>query len=530
MKRWNGWGDDNTGYPLPQPAQAYLEQKLGRGSAPPDVALETAVRRVPAARLPGHPLITTDPVDRLLHAAGQSLGDWINLRGGTVPCFPDGVAYPLTEDDVRQLLAYAQKTGAMVIPYGGGTSVVGHLSAPEGDRPVLTVDMGRMNGLIELDQDNHLADFQAGVRGPDLEAALRARGFTLGHYPQSFEYSTLGGWVATRSAGQLSLAYGRIERLFAGGRVQTPEGDLELPAFPASAAGPDLRDFILGSEGKVGIISRAAVRVSALPERETFLAAFFPGPDSGMAAVRALARSSMPLAMLRLSLPEETATNLALAGSGRLIDLLNRYLAWRGAGPDKCMLLYGAVGGGKEVNRAMRRAAGIIKEHGGVPVGARPGHEWRKNRFRVPYLRNVLWEKGYAVDTLETATTWSRVEQTVAAIETALRDGLKESGEQVHVFTHLSHVYPQGSSIYTSYLFRIDADPGETMRRWQLLKGAASRAIVRCGGTISHQHGVGLDHRSYLAAEKGTLGLEMIRSVCKTADPAGIMNPGKLVP
>ena len=196
------------------------------------------------------------------------------------------------------------------------------------------------------------------------------------------------------------------------------------------------------------------------------------------------------------------------------------------------MLLYGAVGSGKEVDRALRRATGIIKEYKGLPVGAKPGQEWQKNRFRVPYLRNVLWEKGYAVDTLETATTWRRVEQTVTAVETALRGGLKASGEsreKVHVFTHLSHVYPQGSSIYITYLFRIAASPGETMRRWRLLKGAASQAIVSCGGTISHQHGVGLDHRPYLGAEKGTLGLELIRSICKTTDPAGMMNPGKLV-
>ena len=530
MKRWNGWGDEAIDYPLPQSALKYLEQKLGPGSSFTDAAREKVLQRVTASRLPGHPLVTTDPLKRLLHSAGHSLGDWINLRGGMVPSFPDGVAYPLDDEDVRQVLDFAQKAGAIVIPYGGGTSVVGHLSAPEGEQPVLTVDLGRMNGLIELDQDNHLAEFQAGVRGPDLEAALRVQGFTLGHYPQSFEYSTLGGWVATRSAGQFSLGYGRIEHLFAGGIVHTPEDKLELPPFPASAAGPDLRDFILGSEGKVGIISRAVVRVTPVPEKETFLAAFFSGPDQAIAAVRTLARSSIPLAMLRLSLPEETATNLALAGSGRLIDLLNRYLVFRGAGEAKCMLLYGAVGSRKEVKRSLRLASRIIKEYKGVPVGAMPGREWQKNRFRVPYLRNTLWEKGYAVDTLETATTWRRVEQTVKEVETALRNGLKENGEKVHVFTHLSHVYPQGSSIYTTYLFRISANPAETMRRWQVLKKAASQAIVRCRGTISHQHGVGLDHRAYLGAEKGTLGLELIRSVCKAADPAGIMNPGKLVP
>jgi len=484
---------------------------------------------VPPSRLPVHPLISADELVRLRHCAGHSLQDWINLRSGTVSTFPDGVAYPSSGEDVEEILRFAQSTGSTIIPYGGGTSVVGHLSAPDGNRPVITVDMRRMNALLRIDPEGCLATFQAGVRGPDLEAALRAHGFTLGHYPQSFEYSTLGGWVATRSAGQLSMGYGRIERLFVGGAVATPVGRLDLPVLPASAAGPDIKEFILGSEGRLGIITLATVRITPLPQEEVFHAAFFPGQGQAIQAVRELVQSNVPLAMVRLSLPRETTTNLTLAGHSKMISLLKRWLSIRGVGEDKCMIIYGASGSRKKNRWALARALEIIKRHRGVPVGARPGKEWHKNRFRAPYLRNSLWERGYAVDTLETATTWNRVPGTVEAIESSLGSGLQETGEKVHVFTHLSHVYPHGSSIYTTYLYRLAASPEETVRRWRILKGAASAAIVKCGGTISHQHGVGIDHLPQLEAEKGHLGIRMIGSLCQSLDPEGIMNPGKLV-
>ncbi len=529
MRRWNGWGDEAVYLPLPPAAAEFLAKELGPGIRPRDASFDESVAAVPSTRLPAHPLVGTGPAERLLHSFGQSLFDWINIRSGLVPFFPDGVAYPASGEDVGEILRYAKNTGAIVIPYGGGTSVVGHLAAPAGVCPVLTVDMTRMNRLVRIDPGGCLATFQAGVRGPDLEAALRAHGFTLGHFPQSFEYSTLGGWVATRSAGQLSLGYGKIERLFAGGAVETPAGRLDLPLHPASAAGPDLRECVLGSEGRLGIITSATVRISPLPREEIFHAAFLPGPDRAVAAVRQMAQSSLPLAMARLSLAEETRTNLILAGRSKLIGLLSRWLSFRGVKGDKCMLIYGAVGSAKKVRWTLRQASEIIRQHRGVIVGERPGREWFKNRFKAPYLRNSLWEAGYAVDTLETATTWDRVHQTVAAIEKALRSGLSDIGEKVHLLTHLSHVYPHGSSIYITYLYRADASPAETSRRWKTLKGAASDAIVRLGGTISHQHGVGLDHLPYLEAEKGGLGMKIIRSICGALDPEGMMNPGKLL-
>ncbi|MBA3530724.1 MAG: FAD-binding oxidoreductase [Ardenticatenales bacterium] len=530
MRRWNGWGDDHTVSHLPAAAAGFLAERVGSGKPPEDITLAEVVAAVSPSRLPAHALVSQEPASRVLHARGQSLPDWIALRSGQIAAFPDGVAYPTNDSEVSALIHYAAEVGARLIPYGGGTSVVGHINPQPGDAPVLTVDLRRLNQLHRFNVTSLLATFGAGVVGPDLEAQLRARGYTLGHFPQSFEYSTLGGWVATRSSGQQSLRYGRIEELFAGGRVESPAGTLEMPPFPASAAGPDLRQVILGSEGRMGIITEATVRVVPLPEEESFHALFFPDWGRGQTAVRAIAQAQLPLSMMRLSTPNETTTNLALAGHPRLLGLFQQVLGMRGAGEDKSMAILGFTGSRREMAWARKEALALARAQGGIAVGTLFGSQWKKNRFRAPYLRNTLWEMGYAVDTLETATTWDKVPGTVDAIEQAIRSALTEWGERVHVFTHLSHLYPTGSSIYTTYLFRLASTPEETLRRWQALKGTASRALVACGATISHQHGVGVDHAPYVGAEKGALGLSAVATLCQHFDPKGMMNPAVLLP
>jgi alkyldihydroxyacetonephosphate synthase len=529
MRRWNGWGDDTIDYALHEGPLRFLQDLVGAGMRPHDVTLGEVVASVPPSRLPTHPLVGTDAADRVRHARGQSLPDWIALRSGRIAAFPDGVAYPTTDGQVRDLIRYAMEAGARLIPYGGGTSVVGHINALPGDAPILTVDLGRLNSLRRFDDTSQLATFGAGIMGPDLEAQLRARGCTLGHFPQSFELSTLGGWIVTRSSGQQSLGYGRIEKLFAGGRLESPAGTLELPPFPASAAGPDLREAVLGSEGRLGILTEATVRAAPLPETEAFHGVFFPDLNGGQATVREIMQARLPVSMLRLSTAVETQTTLALAGRERLIGALERLLSLRGVGDDKCLLILGFTGREAIAKAARKEALGIAGDHGGVHVGRTFGDEWHKSRFRTPYLRNTLWELGYAIDTLETATDWASIPAMIEAVEAALHSGLAEIGERVHVFTHLSHLYPYGSSIYTTYLYRIAPDPDETLRRWQVLKAAASQAIVAYGGTISHQHGVGTDHLPYLAGEKGPLGMAAIGDLCRRFDPEGVMNPGKLI-
>jgi len=530
MRRWNGWGDEAVYLKLPETGRELLHGLLGQGKIQPDIALEKLIDQVSDSRLPRHPLICTEPKIRIDHAHGQSLPDWIGMRGGTLDRFPDGVARPESVQQAQELLIFCQKNNIVVIPYGGGTSVVGHLQVPQEDRPVLTLSLAALNRLIEITPSSRLATFESGALGSDIETRLRQHGFTLGHYPQSFEYSSLGGWIATRSSGQQSSYYGRIEQLFAGGELITPVGTLNLSPLPASAAGPDLRHIVLGSEGRLGVLTRVAVRISPIPERDEVHGVFFPAWQDAESAVQALAGTGMRYSMIRLSNPAETRTSLALAGQAKKITLLKRFLRLRGIPPSgACMCLIGFTGSQRQVRAIKWESLSIIRKHKWVSTGKALGDVWKKNRFRAPYLRNTLWDMGYAVDTLETAVLWDRVTDTMAAIEKAIGESLAAWNETAHVFSHLSHVYATGSSIYTTVVFRLANSPQETLDRWQAVKRAGSQAIVQAGGTISHQHGVGVDHRSYLANEKGTVGMMALKQLCVHLDPDNRMNPTKLV-
>jgi alkyldihydroxyacetonephosphate synthase len=528
MKRWNGWGNVNTIYPLPPSALAYLTGRLGPLDPQPDAAKETLLAEVPASRLPAHPLVDESAETRLTHARGHSMPDWIALRTGRVPVFPDGVACPTNEEEVRTLLAYAPQAGATLIPYGGGTSVVGHINPIQGDAPVLTLSLERMTRLLDLDETSRIATFDAGVAGPDLEEQLQAHGYTLGHFPQSFEYSTLGGWIATRSSGQQSYHYGRIEQLFAGGHVETPRGSLDLPHFPASGAGPDLREFVLGSEGRLGIITQAKVRVRRVPEAESFYGIFFPSWEQGVEAVRTIVQNELPVSMLRLSNPLETETTLILSGKS-WVGLADRGLRVIGYGEGRCLLIFCVTGPLSLLRRTRSEVSAVSRRHGGLFVGTIVGHTWQKNRFLSPYLRNTLWERGVAIDTAETALPWSKVMGASRAIPGSIVKVMESHNEQVLAFAHLSHVYRDGASVYTTFLFRRTADPDELLARWQDIQHAACLTIQQNGGTITHQHGVGMDHAPYLESEKGQLGMQALHSLCKTFDPDGMMNPGKLI-
>ncbi len=530
MKRWNGWGDETTTYPLPDSAARYLADQIGEGPQLADASLPELLACIEKSRLPAHPLISTSSEERLRHARGQSLADWIALRSGQIETFPDGVAYPASDEEVRTLLTFARQSGVKVIPYGGGTSVVGHINPLPGDSPILTMDMTRLNRMLTLDEVSHLATFEAGVVGPEIEKQLNARGFTLGHFPQSFELSTLGGWIVTRSSGQQSYHYGRIENLFAGGHIETPIGEIDLPPHPASAAGPDLKQIILGSEGRLGVVTRATMRVRKLPETEAFYGVFFHDWEQGSAAVREIAQAGINVSMLRLSNALETATTLALSGKDALVKWAGRGLRVAGFDDERSLLVFGVTGERRQANHARLEALEIVRAHGGLMTGTAIGKMWKKSRFYAPYLRNTLWERGYALDTLETAVPWANVAATALETQKVIREGLAESGEKVLVFAHLSHVYNDGASIYITYLYRRATDPAETLRRWQILKSAASRVIIAHGGTISHQHGVGLDHVPYLEAEKGPLGMLTLENIRKTFDPQELLNPGKLLP
>jgi alkyldihydroxyacetonephosphate synthase len=530
MRRWNGWGDTSITFRLSKAAESYLQNLLAPGDRSPDADLEDVLQTVPASRLREHPLVDHEPLPRLLHARGQSLPDWIALRSGSIDAFPDGVALPDQADQVRELLAFAEASGACVIPYGGGTSVVGHINPQHGGPPTLTVDMSGLNRLLEFDEESRLATFGTGATGPAIDQQLGARGYRLGHYPQSWEYSTLGGWIATRSSGQQSYGYGRIDDLFAGGEVETPRGQLKLPALPASAAGPDLRQVILGSEGRLGVITQAVLRVRPLPRKESFFGVLFHGWDDGRQAAHSLAQAGVGLSMIRLSDALETEITLALAGRERLVRLGRWAAGLLGYGADRCLMILG-VSAEKEHDaaRVRHQALDTVRMHGGFDAGELIGKEWSRSRFRSPYLRNTLWAMGYALDTLESAVSWAGFEVARSNTLSAMRAAFEASNIPGIVFSHLSHVYADGAGFYITCIFPRAGTADETLSRWRLLKRSASDAITASGGTISHQHGVGLDHRDDLEVEKGRLGLQLISALTRAVDPAGILNPGKLI-
>lgn len=531
-RRWNGWGEVDIRTSVPGPGLALLADVVGPASAPEDASLADVLARVTPSRITDADAdrlgMSLDPEDRVRHARGQSLPDWIALRSGRLPAVPDAVARPVDSAAVRSLFDRAATSGWRCIPFGGGTSVVGGVTTQPGDRPVVAIDLGAMSGLRAIDERSGLATFGAGTLGPAVESALAGHQLELGHAPQSFEWSTVGGWVATRSSGSASMGVGAIADLFAGGRLEAPAGPLDLAPVPRSAAGPDLRQLVLGSEGRLGILTDVTVRATAPAARDIVRAYRVSDWAGALVLGRALARAGLPLRFVRVSTPLETRSMVAMAGDSTKVTWLRRYVQWRGHGPDSCLVLVGISGRASVVRSVEGEVASLVRHAHGIGLPG-VGAAWRRARFRSAYARNALWDAGYAVDTLETAAPWSAVPALAATIGPALRHGLEDDGERVHAFSHLSHLYPSGSSLYVTYVFRIDADPDRTLDRWRRLKAIASEAIVAAGGTISHQHGVGSDHAPYLAAEKGPLGMATLADAIARFDPDGIMGRGVLL-
>jgi alkyldihydroxyacetonephosphate synthase len=528
MRRWNGWGDESDATELGAHALAFLESRLGAGRPSADASLADVVAAVPASRIVGQPLLSTDPELRVRRARGQSFADLVATRSGQLGAVPDAVARPSDGGEVRALLDVARSIGAHIVPWGGGTSVVGGVTVRPSADPVVTLDLGGLDGVRSVDERGGLVTLGSGTTGPALAEHLAPLGLAAGHEPQSWEFATVGGWIAARGAGLRSIGVGRIEQLFAGGTLEAPAGTLDMPPFPASAAGPDLRQLVLGSEGRLGVLTDVVIRATPAPEADRLDAWAIRDWASALEAVRMLARARPGLSALRLSTPAETRTLLGFAGGSRSTRAVEAWLRMRGVRGDWALLLVGAAGSRRMTSAARAESETIVRRHGGVPA---PGiaAAWLRTRFRSPYLRNAMWTAGYGADTLETATDWARVPGLLAGLEATIAGALASRGERVHVMTHLSHVYPSGSSLYLTFLFRLGPDADETLDRWRTIKRAASEAIVAAGATISHHHGIGTDHAPYLAAEKGALGMAALAAAIRTFDPDRIMNPGVLL-
>ena len=533
--RWNGWGNININKKVSPHGAKLIKSHIGKTKKLNSVSLAQVLKTVPKSRLPAAltklDTVSIDNEVRLRHARGQSFPDWIAMHGGDFEVFPDGVAFPESTADVETLLKLASEHDLIVIPFGGGTSVAGHINPQKGSRPVLTIAMSKMDQLIDLDIESQIATFGAGTQGPAVEAQLDAHGYRLGHYPQSWELSTLGGWIAARSSGQQSLGYGRIEQMFAGGTLVTPQGVLNIADIPASAAGPDLREMMMGTEGRAGIFTEVKMRVQSQPEEELFKVAFLPNWEAGKEVLRQAVQKNIRLSMLRLSNAVETDAHLHLGTTPSQFMAISTYLKARGLSSEKVMLTYGVSGDKAQNKLALSQFNKLLKQQGSVTgkITDIMGSVWAHGRFKFPYLRGTLWEKGIMVDTFETATNWNHIDEQMQQMQEAVRTSLADEGEEVMAFTHISHVYKQGASLYTTYFFRAAKDHASTLSRWQKIKHAASLSLANGTATISHQHGVGRDHAPYLAAEKGKLGIQVTHDMLKSLDPEQRMNPGVLI-
>ncbi|HVR04431.1 MAG TPA: FAD-binding oxidoreductase [Solirubrobacteraceae bacterium] len=537
--RWWGWGDPGHPPGLPAHALAFLRETVGVAprSCPP-VAL--AHVQLPSPSLPagalaelrsllGEEAVRETHAERVGHAAGRGYPDLVRLRAGTPKGAPDAVVYPSDARRLRALLELCGRRSLALVPFGGGTSVVGGVAPLRGAHAgVLSLDMRRLDALVELDRESRIATVQAGMRAPALERLLGAQGLTLGHFPQSYEHVSLGGCAATRSAGQASTGYGRFEQLVLGLRLAAPAGELELPALPASAAGPQLRELALGSEGMLGVIHELALRVRPAPTYRRYEGVFFTDFASGTQALRALAQERLAPAVTRLSDEQETRMSLALAGGGGLKGRLGRaYLGARGYGGG-CLAILGFEGAAVDVEGRRARALALVRAHGGLPVGRSPGEAWRAQRFVAPYLRDDLLTHGVLVETLETATRWSRLGELYREVGRAIAGALEKQGTPGLVMCHVSHVYETGASLYFTFLAR--QREGHELEQWQAVKRAAGDAIAAHGGTITHHHAVGCAHTPWLEREIGESGVQALRALKAELDPTGIMNPGKLLP
>lgn len=530
-RRLGAWGFEGESYPPSAQLRAWLEARLGPSA--PFAAFDLERIRVceprPLPALPGS--LSRDPVDRIAHARGQGLTDLLRLRSATIPRLPDAVARPHDDAEVEALLRACATAGIQVIPWGGGTSVTGGVNVMPGVVPVVTLDLEDLAGLQAFDPTSGLATFGAGTMGPAIESALRQRRCTMGHFPQSWELSTLGGWLATRASGQESLGYGDIQNLAAGLELIAPAGRLTLAAYPSSAAGPDLRQLVMGSEGRLGVITRATVRVRALPDKVEVVGTLLPTWREGLEAARELLQGGVPLSLLRLSDEPETEVAMAVGLSGHrwAAPLVRTGLRLRGITRSGCLMLCGAAGTEGHVCEAHAQAHAVLRRHGGVSLGTHPGHRWMADRFRHPYLRDALLDLGIATDTLETAAPWSRLPELTDVVRRAFASALQAQGEATAVLCHVSHPYRDGASLYFTFFFRCPSDPEHALDRWATLKRAATTAIVSAGGTLSHHHGVGSWHAPWFKQEVGETGLRLLRMAAAVLDPGGILNPHVLL-
>ncbi|HEY1711657.1 MAG TPA: FAD-binding oxidoreductase [Solirubrobacteraceae bacterium] len=548
--KWWGWGDEGlefTHEDKPELAP-FIERVLGiRVGAPTSAPVRFEDLPVPDPDLPdslrkaleeavGPDAVSVQRMDRVVHTRGKSLRDLILQRRGALTRVPDVVVRPASEHQVGAVMRAALEHDAVLIPFGGGSSISGSLEAPGDEpRPIVSVDVARLDRVLEIDAPSRLARVQAGVSGPDLEAQLAARGYTLGHFPDSFTHSTLGGWIATRSSGMQSDRYGDIADLTKGLRVVTPSGTLVTRPVPATSTGPSVRQMVLGSEGRLGIITEATVEVRRLPEKRVILGYLFPTFAAGLAAMRAIAESECSVSVTRVSDARETQFSFATRKTPTIVDklqsrALREFLARRLSFDTDAMALsfIGYEGSAAHVARERRAVGKIVKAHGGLSIGSGPGALYDQKKFDTPYIRDFLLDRGVAGDVSETAMPWSLLTPVYDAVTAAAERAFADLGVMGYIMCHLSHSYHAGACLYFTFAFP-PSPGGDLLVEYDVVKSAIQQTFVDKGATLSHHHAVGTEHARWLSQDISQPGVEMLRALFDGTDPGRHLNPGKIV-
>jgi alkyldihydroxyacetonephosphate synthase len=548
--KWWGWGDEGVAFshedkPGLRPfIKRHLDVDLAHDASPP-VSFGDLRVRAPAIepgllaafeRAAGRTRVSTDALDRVVHARGKSLRDLVRHRRGDLGRLPDVVVWPDTEQAVEAILRTAVDADAVVIPFGGGTNISGSLEPPEDEyRTIVSVGLSRLDRVLAIDDASRLARVQAGVYGPHLEEQLNARGWTLGHFPDSFTHSTLGGWIATRSSGMQSDKYGDVADLTRGLRVVTPAGTLATRPVPSTSTGPSVREMVLGSEGRLGIISEATVHVHRLPERRTILGYLFPTWADALAAMQELAASEASPSVTRVSDAYETAFSFATRKAPTPLDrvkstALTTYLTRR-RGFDleaMCLSFIGYEGTPRHVAGQRRLVGRIVDRHGGLCIGQGPGVLYDQKKFDTPYIRDYLLDRGALADVSETSAPWSRLSPLYGNVMTVARGAFADLGVTGYIMCHLSHSYHAGACLYFTFAFKPSATR-EPLDEYEVVKSAIQQAFVDSGATLSHHHAVGTEHARWLEEDISAPGVAMLRALFDGMDPGANLNPGKIV-
>ena len=478
--------------------------------------------------------ITDDAKERVIHSYGKGFRDLFRLRRGIAVGAPDLIVYPESERDVCLTLRAAAERDIVLIPFGGGSNIAGCLERMDARRMCVSLDMRRMRRVLAVDRRSFTAQIEAGVFGPDLEEQLGIHGLTLGHFPDSFLHSTLGGWIATRSAGMQSDKYGKIEDMVIAIRMVTPEGVLQTRMVPKSSNGIDANHLCIGSEGTLGVITEATMRVHALPESRQVRGYLFPEFEGGIEAIFECVSQECTPAMVRLNDPDKTALSLAFrapaSGFTKIAgSLFKTYLRAKGvAQPRACLMLTAFEGSPRSVSGRLQQAEAIYQKCGAVGLGAGAGKSFETTKYDFPHIRDFLLDRNVTTDVSETATVWSNLAKLYQDTTAVLRAEISKSGVRPWAGCHISHIYPCGASLYFTFGFRQQL--GREMEQYLQVKRAVQQSFIDSGATLSHHHAVGTEHLPWLAADISPVGVKAVSAIKHGLDPANIMNPGRLLP